>query len=100
MKTITTCIVIFIVATFYVKEVNTQVNKKTEHKYYSGFDLWNEFRLGYKFDLNAAKVPLFLNLQWPFGYGLCASNKPESFKQFSEEKRGILLLSYAVFHRI
>lgn len=28
-----------------------------------GFDLWNEFRLGYEFDFNIKKTPFFINLQ-------------------------------------
>ncbi len=59
--------------------------EKNERTYYSGFDLWNEFRLGYKFDFNAGKVPMFLSIQWPFGFGLYASNKPDSYTQFAEE---------------
>jgi len=53
--------------------------EKNEKKYYSGFDLWNEFRVGYRFDFKAKEIPLYANIQWPFGFGLYSSNKPQSF---------------------
>ena len=59
---------------------------KTQDKYYPGFDLWNEFRLGYRFDFTLFDQPWYINIQWPFGFGLYAQNKPESFKQQEEEE--------------
>lgn len=59
-----------------------------ENKYYPwGFDLWNEFRLGYEFDFNIGKAPLFLNIQWPLGFALYSDpkGKPESFKIKAKE---------------
>ncbi|RKY51085.1 MAG: hypothetical protein DRP86_02460 [Candidatus Neomarinimicrobiota bacterium] len=52
-----------------------------------GFDLWNEFRLGYSFDFKVKKISLFLNVQWPFGFALYSDpdGKPESFKERAEE---------------
>jgi hypothetical protein len=61
--------------------------EENERKYYSGFDVWNEFRLGYLFNFNIGKVPMYLNLQWPFGFGLYASNKPQSFKALEKDNR-------------
>ncbi len=58
-----------------------------ENKYYPGFDLWNEFRLGYLFDFKVAKIPCFINVQWPFGFGLYASNKPDSFWDLNKENK-------------
>lgn len=54
--------------------------EKNENKHYKSFDVWNEFRVGYGFDFTFSNCPLFLNVQWPFGFGLYGSNKPESFK--------------------
>jgi hypothetical protein len=65
-----------------------QFYEQNEDKTYPvGFDLWNEFRLGYAFDFKINKVPLFLNIQWPFGFALYSDpdGKPESFKQHAEE---------------
>jgi len=59
--------------------------ESTEKRYYSGFDLWNEFRVGYRFDFNVKGLPLYANVQWPFGFGLYSSNKPESFVQEVKE---------------
>ncbi|MGE0076352.1 MAG: hypothetical protein AB7S48_00680 [Bacteroidales bacterium] len=53
--------------------------EKNENKYYKGFDLWNEFRLGYQFNFRIKEFPMFVNVAWPFGFGLYSSNKPESF---------------------
>lgn len=54
--------------------------EKTENKHYKNFDMWNEFRVGYGFDFIFLKCPCYINVQWPFGFGLYGSNKPDSFK--------------------
>ena len=61
--------------------------EENENKTYYGFDLWNEFRLGYIFDFHIGKAPLFINVQWPFGFILYSDpdGKPESFKKMAEE---------------
>ncbi|MCF7911457.1 MAG: hypothetical protein K9M99_02935 [Candidatus Cloacimonetes bacterium] len=61
--------------------------EKIEDKYYQSFDIWNEFRLGYQFDFNIGNIPFYSTLQWPFGFGLYAGNKPESFKDFEQDNR-------------
>ncbi len=61
--------------------------EKNEDRRYRGFDLWNEFRLGYVWDFSINDIPLFVNVQWPFGFGLYAQNKPESFKEHEKENR-------------
>ncbi|HKK60061.1 MAG TPA: hypothetical protein VJ937_11315 [Salinivirga sp.] len=53
--------------------------EKNESKYYKSFDLWNEFRVGYQINFTINQVPLFVNIAWPFGFGLYSSNKPDSF---------------------
>lgn len=58
-----------------------------EQKYYSGFDVWNEFRLGYRFDFKIKRQNLYTSFQWPFGFGLYAGNKPESFLEHEKENR-------------
>jgi len=62
--------------------------EKNENKTYPlGFDLWNEFRLGYVWDFRVAGVPAFINFQWPLGFALYSddSAKPESFKKHARE---------------
>lgn len=49
----------------------------TEKKYYDGFDLWNEVRLGYTFDFTES--PFYINLQYLIGFGLVEGNKPADF---------------------
>lgn len=56
-----------------------QFYEKIEDKYYYGVDVWNEFRLGYQFDFQIQNTATFLNVAWPFGFGLYSSNKPDSF---------------------
>lgn len=58
--------------------------EKNEKKYYSGFDLWNEFRLGYQFNFKVKELPMFVNVAWPFGFGLYSTNKPDSFYERME----------------
>jgi len=65
--------------------------EKNEEKYYKSYDVWNEFRIGYRFDFTIFGSPFYFNLQWPFGFGLYGSNKPESFKQ---ENSGLKRLFY------
>lgn len=59
--------------------------EKNEKKYYKGFDLYNEFRAGYKFDVRVGRLPFFLNLQYVLGFGLYPGNKPNSFIERSKE---------------
>lgn len=58
-----------------------------DKRYPLGFDLWNEFRLGYTWDFEVASAPVFINAQWPFGFALYSddSAKPESFKKKARE---------------
>lgn len=62
-------------------------DENEQKEYPVGFDLWNEFRLGYAFDFQVGQVPLFLNVQWPLGFILYSdsSAKPESFRQYARE---------------
>lgn len=59
--------------------------ESVEDKRYKSFDIWNEFRIGYLFDFKVLNKDLYVNVQWPFGFGLYASNKPESFKKMEKE---------------
>jgi hypothetical protein len=70
-----------------------------ENRHYKGFDLWNEFRLGYKVEFQAGRLPMQVNLQWPFGFGLYASNKPDSFYEVTKNDQFFYfppLLSFGV----
>jgi hypothetical protein len=62
--------------------------EENERKTYRGFDLWNEFRLGYSWDFTVGSLPLFVNVQWPFGFALYSDpdGKPESFKKHAKEE--------------
>lgn len=59
--------------------------EKNDDKTYPSFDIWNEFRLGYQFDFVLWDNPFYFNIQWPFGFGLYDSNKPESFKDYQSK---------------
>lgn len=56
-----------------------------EKKTYFSYDLWNEARVGYRFDFELAGLDAFVNLQWALGFGLYAGNKPESFLALRRE---------------
>ena len=55
--------------------------------YFKGFDMWNEFRAGYKFDFTIGKLPMYLNLQLLFGFGLIQGNKPTAFIEHEKVNR-------------
>jgi hypothetical protein len=61
--------------------------EENEQKEYDGFDLWNEFRLGYVWDFEVGSLPAFVSVQWPFGFILYSDpeGKPQSFKDHAEE---------------
>ncbi len=61
--------------------------KNEDKRYPLGFDLWNEFRLGYVWDFKIGNLPMFINVQWPFGFALYSDDdaKPESFKKHAED---------------
>ena len=73
----------FIASRFYVEYElwpgYDRFYEKNEDKIYAGFDLWNEFRVGYQWDFRIKALPVFINAAWPFGFGLYSSNKPDSF---------------------
>lgn len=60
--------------------------EKNEDQVYKGFDLWNEFRLGYIWNFSLIDRPAYINVQWPFGFILYSQNKPESFKEHAEDE--------------
>ena len=60
--------------------------EKKEGRYYKGFDLYNEFRAGYLFNFKLGRVPLFLNLQYVYGFGLIPGNKPQTFVEAARDQ--------------
>lgn len=50
-----------------------------------GFTLFNEFRIGYNFDTFLLGVPIRVNLQFPLGFELTSTNKPEGFQAADDE---------------
>jgi hypothetical protein len=58
-----------------------------EKRYYKSFDVWNEARAGYRFDIDLGAFDVFINPQFAFGFGLFAGNKPESFKEAERANR-------------
>lgn len=62
--------------------------EKNQDKVYKSFDLWNEFRLGYQFNFEVGEFPMFVNVAWPFGFGLYSTNKPQSFYDRANQSFG------------
>jgi hypothetical protein len=55
--------------------------EKYEDETYEGFELWNEARLGYRFDIPLSDaLALTVTPQWAVGFGLYMGEKPERFK--------------------
>jgi hypothetical protein len=51
---------------------------------YRGFEVWNEARVGYKIDFEVGARPMYLNLQYLYGFGLYPGNKPQAFLDHPE----------------
>lgn len=60
--------------------------EKNEDTYHGTYYLWNEFRLGYRVDFQIANRPLYLNLQWPFGFDLYTSNISGSMREHRKKE--------------
>lgn len=45
----------------------------------SGFELWDELHIGYRFDFTIGPARLFLNAQGIVGFNLLKTNEPEAF---------------------
>jgi hypothetical protein len=52
---------------------------KPEDRHCKGFDLWNEFRVGYTIDFHIAAQAFVVDLQYILGFGLYRGNKPADF---------------------
>lgn len=63
---------------FYEQNVN---------KHYKGFQLWNEFRLGYQFNFKVKSQYSYVSIQWPLGFYLKKGNKPQSFVDYEKVNR-------------
>jgi hypothetical protein len=63
----------------------TKYYEKNEDKFYKSFNLFNEFRVGYKFNFRINKLPLFVNLQFPVGFTIFDTNEPETFREIRKQ---------------
>lgn len=72
-------------ADFWLMPAYSSAYERDENQYYKGFSLYNEFRLGYTFDIERFQIPLLLHLQWPLGFSLLDTNKPESFRELDRQ---------------
>jgi hypothetical protein len=63
----------------------TRFFEENENKHYSGFSLFTELRVGYKFDFTIMGTPLLITLQWPVGTTIYESNEPESFRKVRKQ---------------
>jgi hypothetical protein len=63
----------------------TKYYEKNEGIFYRSFNLFNEFRVGYKFNFQFQELPLMLNLQFPVGFTLYDSNEPETFTEIRRQ---------------
>ncbi len=63
----------------------TKYYEKSEDRFYKSFNLFNEFRIGYKFTFHIYKMPFILNLQFPVGFTIYDTNEPKTFKQIRKQ---------------
>lgn len=63
----------------------TKYYEKSEDRFYKSFNLFNEFRIGYKFNFHIHRMPLILNLQFPVGFTIYDTNEPETFRQIRKQ---------------
>ena len=63
----------------------TKYYERSEDKFYKSFNLFNELRIGYKFNIHILKLPLILNLQFPVGFTIYDTNEPETFKKIRKQ---------------
>lgn len=61
--------------------------EQNENKHYNGFQLWNEFRIGYQFNFKIKSQESYVSIQWPLGFYLIKGNKPQSFVDYEKENR-------------
>lgn len=61
--------------------------ESNEDQNYTGFQVWNEFRIGYQIDFKIKSQSLYTSLQWPLGFYLYKGNKPKSFVEYEKENR-------------
>ena len=59
--------------------------EENENRFYKSFSVYNEYRIGYKYNFKLFKIPLLVNAQWPLGFSLYDSNRPESFRELDKE---------------
>lgn len=60
-----------------------------EDKYYTGFELWNEFRAGWDIDFKLGGIPVFISPQGLIGFGLIEGSKPQSFKDYCKDEEPV-----------
>jgi hypothetical protein len=63
----------------------TKYYEENEDKFYKSFNLFNEFRFGYKFNFQIFKIPLLVNLQFPVGFTIFDTNEPDTFKEIRKQ---------------
>jgi hypothetical protein len=63
----------------------TKYYEKNEDVFYKSFNLFNEFRIGYKFNFQFFSLPLLINLQLPIGFTIFDTNEPETFKAIRKQ---------------
>ena len=63
----------------------TKYYHNSEDKYFRSFSLFNEFRVGYRFEFQISELPMLLNLQIPVGFTIFDTNEPGAFKRIRKQ---------------
>jgi len=72
---------------------------KLQSKYYNSFDLMGVIRSGYRFDFEFASLPLFINIQLEYLFGLYGGKKPDSFREKVSEQPPFIMPSLSLGFR-
>lgn len=72
---------------------------KLQSKYYNSFDLTGIIRSGYRFDFKLSRLPLFVNIQFEYLFGLYEGRKPDSFRKTASEQPPYIMPSLSLGFR-
>lgn len=59
--------------------------EENEQQFYNSFNLFNELRVGYRFNYQLFKLPFMINMQYPVGFTIIDTHEPSTFKDIRKQ---------------
>ncbi|MDV7395577.1 hypothetical protein RZS08_29585, partial [Arthrospira platensis SPKY1] len=59
--------------------------EENEQQFYKSFNLFNELRVGYRFNFRFFKLPFMINMQFPVGFTIIDTHEPSTFKDIRKQ---------------